>query len=77
MKTPPHMIHDTQAAFEHLARTARTHTMMVQRGIHYPYANELAQAAIAYTIQLAIDEGGADVDKMRALETQLMEIVKP
>lgn len=67
------MTHDVTCAFGELASAARRSALLRLLAPEAPRAlRDLAIAAIAFTIQLAIDEAGRDPAEMRALERSLL-----
>ena len=69
---PLHMTHDLSCTLGDLSVAAGQYP----RDMPYPTTTEVSRslfvAAIAFTIQLAIDECGRDPDQMRALERELI-----
>ena len=66
------MTHDLSCTLGNLATAAS----LYPKDAPYPPTTEptrnLLVAAVAFTIQLAIDEGGRDPDQMRVLERELI-----
>jgi hypothetical protein len=67
------MTHDLNCVIEQLAREAGYYT----RSPDYKHVMDLAAAAVAFTIQLAIDHGDRDPDEMRTLERDLIAKLAP
>lgn len=70
MKIFPHT-HDLTCALGELARAA-TNYPGGRMSTLYPMPRDLVVSAVAFAIQLAIDEGGKDPAEMRALESALI-----
>lgn len=68
--------HDLSCAFGELARAARRYPDDARLGSSWERARDLAVAAVAFTVQLAIDETGRDSAEMRALERELIGKLK-
>ena len=71
--------HDLSCAFGELARAAANYPRG-QMSVLCPLPRDLVVSAVAFAIQLAIDEGGKDPAEMRALESALiakLEVASP
>ena len=65
------MTHDLTCVLGELARAA-SHYPRGRLSALPPLPRDLAVAAVAFTIQLAIDEGGCDPAEMHVLESELI-----
>ena len=71
-----HATHDLSCAFGELANAARRYPDDTRLSSAWERARDLAAAAVAFTVQLAIDEAGRDPAEMRALERELISKLK-
>jgi hypothetical protein len=70
-----HMTHDLSCALGELGSAARRYALPKALSSEWPVTGELSIAAVAFTIQLAIEEGGNPAD-LRKLERELIAKLK-
>ena len=70
------MTHDLSCVFAELARAAKRYTLPRVLSSGGSVMDDLAVAAVALTIQLAIDTTDRDPTEMRALERELIGKLK-
>ncbi len=70
------LTHDFSCVFAELARAAKRYTLPRMLSSGRAAMDDLAVAAVALTIQLAIDVADRDPIEMRALERELISKLK-
>ena len=68
--------HDLSYAFGEMGGAARRFALPALLSSDHSIGGDLAAAAVAFTIQLAIDAAGRDPAEMRRLEEALMAVLK-
>lgn len=71
------MTHDLSCAIEELGSAAHRHVLPKLLSSARSVMNDLPMAAVAFTIQFAIDAAGRDPAEMRALERLLIAKLVP